>query len=112
MPHNLYILGHAKRDIKKAHKIHPKIAPLLYSACRNLSADPRPEGCAPVERHKGLLWRVKVEDYKTTYRIIYAIRDDISAVIIVAVRPRDEETYKNIPLKDLGQKIKELQRKL
>ena len=110
--HNLYILGHAKRDIKKAHKIHPKMAPLLFAACRDLATDPRPEGCAPVERHKGVLWRVKVEDYRPTYRIIYAIRDEIPAVIIVAVRPRDEETYKNIPLKDLGDKLKELQQQL
>lgn len=88
------------------------MAPLLFAACRNLATDPRPEGCAPVERHKGVLWRVKVEDYKPTYRIIYAIRDEIPAVIIVAVRPRDEETYKNIPLKDLGEKIKKLQQQL
>ena len=67
MAHDLYILGHAKRDIKKAHKTHPKIAPLLYQTCRELAEDPRPEGHGPVERHKGLLWRVKVDDYKPTY---------------------------------------------
>jgi len=71
---------------------------------------PRPEGYAAVERHKGLLWRIKVEDYKPTYRIIYAIRDKISAVIIVAVGPRDEETYKNIPLQDLAEKMKILEK--
>lgn len=103
------MLGHARRDIKKAHKTHPKIAPLLYAACRRLAEDSRPEGYTPVERHKGLLWRIKVEDYKPTYRIIYAIREKISAVIIVAVRQRDEETYKNIPLKDLAEKMKILE---
>ncbi len=112
MAYKLEILGHAERDIKKAFKKRKQIAPFLISACREPAEDPRPDGYTPVERHKGLLWRITVKDAKPYYRVIYAIRDKISAVIIVAVRPRDEETYKNIPLKDLGKKIKELEKRL
>jgi len=65
--------------------------PRFSNSWIQFAEDPRPEGHVPVERHKGLLWRVKAEDYRPTYRIIYAIRKNISAVITVPVQPGPEQ---------------------
>ncbi|MFC1835621.1 type II toxin-antitoxin system RelE/ParE family toxin [Thermodesulfobacteriota bacterium] len=51
------------------------------------------------------LFRLRVSNY----RIIYSILDRFEAVIIVTVRPRRKDTYKNIPLEDLSAKTRELE---
>ncbi|MGO9122746.1 MAG: type II toxin-antitoxin system RelE family toxin [Desulfomonilaceae bacterium] len=77
-----------------------------------LEQDPRPEGYLPVSGVKGNtdLYRGYSDDRK--FRIIYGVEDDLRAVIIVAIRRRNEGTYSNAPVKSLSNKVKEIAEEL
>ncbi|MBI4965141.1 MAG: type II toxin-antitoxin system RelE/ParE family toxin [Desulfomonile tiedjei] len=105
MDYSLYILGHAERDIKKLKKQHPQLASNLADRIRKLSQNPRPERCQALEGQADL-YRIHFGDGK--FRIIYSILDDPQAIIIVAIRRRNESTYKKIDRKNLSEKIKSL----
>ncbi len=104
MDYKVHIVSRAKREIKRLPR--PIQIAILNSAL-SLGRDPRPKGHRPIVGQKNLL-RIRVG----RYRVIYNVQDQLQAVIIVTIRPRSEATYKNIPVKDLSSKIKELEKLL
>lgn len=74
-----------------------------------MGRNPRPYGCQRVKEQKDV-YRVYSED--GNYRIIYSVQDHLQAVIIMFVRRRKEDTYKNIPVESLSDKIKQLEKQL
>jgi len=74
-----------------------------------LGENPRPYGFEPVKAQKDV-YRVYSAD--GNYRIIYSIQDHLRAVIVMCIRRRKEDTYKNIPVSSLSAKIKELENQL
>jgi mRNA interferase RelE/StbE len=99
--YKVHIASPAKREIRKLPR--PAQISVLKSAL-SLAEDPRPRGYASIVAQKDL-FRIRVG----RYRVIYSVQDQLQAVIIATVRLRGEATYKNIPLKDLSAKIKELE---
>jgi mRNA-degrading endonuclease RelE of RelBE toxin-antitoxin system len=106
LPYTLHILAHAERDLKSITKSAPSSGVVIAAEIRKLPAYPRPSGYSPVIGQKGLF---RVHAAKK-YRVIYSILDELRAVMIVAVRPKGKDTYKNIPVIDLVLKIKELEK--
>jgi mRNA-degrading endonuclease RelE of RelBE toxin-antitoxin system len=92
--YKIQILGPAKRGFKNLPKSEQAIARELIGSLRD---DPRPHGCDHVMGHNNT-FRVK----KQNVRVIYGIFDEIKHVFIVAVRKRNEATYKNIPTEALN----------
>jgi mRNA-degrading endonuclease RelE of RelBE toxin-antitoxin system len=105
------MLPRAQRDMKKIESKETQQS-LLKTCTDDLEQNPRPYGYESVKGVKGNigLYRVYSEDRK--YRIIYAIEDDLRAVIIVAVRRRNESTYKDTPVKSISAKIGEIAQEL
>lgn len=111
MSYESYILPSAQRDIKKLSSKETQES-VLKICMDDLEQTPRPHGYEPVKGVKGNinLYRVYSDDRK--FRIIYSIEDDLLAVIIVAVRRRREGTYKDVAVKSLSHKVKEIAKQL
>ncbi len=111
MCYESHILPSAQRDIKKLPS--KAIQESIFKTCTDmLEEDPRPYGYEPVQGVKGKtdLYRVYSDDRK--FRIIYSIEDSLRAVIIVAIRRKNEGTYKKAPVKSLSDKVKEITQQL
>jgi mRNA-degrading endonuclease RelE of RelBE toxin-antitoxin system len=94
LTYQIQILGPAKRGLKNLQKSEQAIARELI---RSLKDDPRPHGCDHVMGHNNI-FRVK----KQNILVIYGIFDEIKYVFVVAVRKRNEATYKNVPTEALN----------
>ncbi len=97
----VHIVSPAKREIKKL-PVAAQVA--VLNSALSLGKNPRPKGHRLIVGQKNLL-RIRVG----RHRVIYSVQDRLKAVAVVAVRLRGESTYKNIPVKDLSTKIKELE---
>jgi len=97
--YQIYICQPAQRSFRKLEKSERTIARELI---RPLKKDPRPVGCESVEGYDRIL-RVKRQDI----RVIYSVADLQRFVIIIDVRRRDKDTYKNIPIGSLELALKQ-----
>ncbi len=106
-----HILPHAQRDIGKlpSREIQESV---LKTCTDELEENPRPHGHLPVKGVKGNTDLYRVYSHDRKFRIIYGIEDDLRAVIIVAVRRRNEGTYSDTPVKSLSNKVVEIARQL
>lgn len=78
--YDVYIESAAERDIKR---LPEEIVHRFIARLRNLSKDPRPDGCRKIARSKSD-WRIRVGNY----RIIYEINDKEKAVRIMRILHR------------------------
>lgn len=62
-------------------------------AVAELSTEPRPPGAKALRGELEGYYRVRIN----SYRIIYAIEDDILVVLIVRIAKRTAQTYNDLP---------------
>jgi mRNA-degrading endonuclease RelE of RelBE toxin-antitoxin system len=91
--YNIQILGPAKPSLKNFEKFERNVARELIGPLKD---DPRPPGCEPVVGYRDIL-RVKFRNI----RVIYGVSEESRSVFILDVRRRNENTYKNIPVRTL-----------
>ncbi|MDR3603773.1 MAG: type II toxin-antitoxin system RelE/ParE family toxin [Syntrophaceae bacterium] len=108
MSYALHILGHAERDIKRIFKVAPATATLIVTDIRKLSMNPHPLGHTVVVGQKNVF---RIHTAKR-YRVIYSIFDQLGAIIVVTVRLKGKDTYKNIPVHDIATQVEAIEEKL
>jgi len=81
MPDYAIVLARSAR--KELEALHPPIVGRLIARIEALAKDPRPVGARKL-RGSGVLWRVRVGDY----RVVYGLNDSQRVVDIVRVRHR------------------------
>ena len=72
---------HATKELKKLPK---KEIQRIFPKIKNLSTQPRPEGCKKLKSQTEDLWRIRIGDY----RVIYSVDDTVSIVDIRRVGHR------------------------
>ncbi|MBV7334645.1 type II toxin-antitoxin system RelE/ParE family toxin [Chloroflexi bacterium TSY] len=65
----------------------------IVEVIQDLCEDPRPVDSEPLFRELTGLYRIRVDGW----RVIYSIDEEDKVVKIETVRPRDENTYLNLP---------------
>lgn len=73
-----------KLATKELKKLPKKEVQRIFPKIKNLSTQPRPEGCKKLKSQTEDLWRIRIGDY----RVIYSIDDTISIVDIRRVGHR------------------------
>jgi len=73
-----------KLATKELKKLPKKEVQCIFPKIKNLSTQPRPEGCKKLKSQTEDLWRIRVGDY----RVIYSIDDTVSIVDIRRVGHR------------------------
>ena len=73
-----------KLATKELKKLPKKEVQRIFPKIKNLSTQPRPEGCKKLKSQTEDLWRIRVGDY----RVIYSIDDTVSIVDIRRVGHR------------------------
>lgn len=64
----------------------------IVAAIEGLAETPRPAGCLPVKAAPQGTYRIRVGDY----RIVYAVVDGDSVVVIARITRRGESTYRRL----------------
>ena len=100
----MHIISPAKKEIRK---LDPSTQKSVLASCLTLGENPRPNRYKSIVGEKSL-YRI----HSGKYRIIYSILDRFEAVAILTVRPKDKDTYRNIPVQSLTDKLKELEASL
>jgi mRNA-degrading endonuclease RelE of RelBE toxin-antitoxin system len=90
MRYRLKILPEAKRSLRQ---MPPQLAELASETILELAEDPFPPDSKPLVRQLQDRYRVRVNGW----RIIYAVNERDRVVAVLAVRPRDKQTYLNLP---------------
>ena len=84
-PYRVDLAPAAQRQLRR---LPPGVAALLRGPILALGHDPRPRGVSKLA--KTPFWRLRVGDQ----RVIYAIHDDASVVVVLRVARRSESTYR------------------
>ena len=83
MIYEVTITADARRELKRlSGPIVVRITKKLYA----LGQNPRPPGCLKMKGFDGIMWRVRVGDY----RILYTIEDVLRIVDIRKIGPRGD----------------------
>ena len=90
MQYRLSILNRAKRDLRG---MPPELARSAGEMILELATDPFPPDARALARELQGRYRIRVDGW----RIIYLVNETDKSVKILAVRPRDERTYLNLP---------------
>jgi mRNA interferase RelE/StbE len=85
-----YTVG-IKRSARKAIDKIPqrKARERVEDAIENLGEEPRPPKSKKLQGKFGTYWRIDVGGVGVEYRIVYEVRDDELAVVVVLVGPRE-----------------------
>ena len=85
-----YTVG-IKRSARKAIDKIPqrKARERVEDAIENLGEEPRPPKSKKLQGKFGAYWRIDVGGVGVEYRIVYEVRDDELAVVVVLVGPRE-----------------------
>ncbi len=78
-----YTIIFARSARKELEALDPALIGRILPRIEELSADPRPPGCAKLSGGDDL-WRVRVGDY----RVLYSLSDASRTVRVIAVRHR------------------------
>lgn len=70
---------------KEMDRLPSRIRQRIIAALEELSAEPRPSGCAKLHGPDDL-WRIRVGQY----RVVYAIQDEALMVLVVRVAHRKD----------------------
>ena len=80
-----YLVEFRPSALRQFRKLGKSIQKTIKPHIDALAHDPRPAGCRRLSGSDGL-WRVRVGDY----RIVYEIRDEVLAVLVVRLGHRRE----------------------
>lgn len=89
MPGRPYDVGLTPKARRALDDLEPRDFERVDARVLELAVDPRPHG---VEKLAADLFRVRVGDW----RVIYLIDDAARQVVVVAVKRRNERTYRNL----------------
>lgn len=83
MSYQVTITADARKELKRLPRaVVVRITRKLVA----LGEDPRPPGCLKLKGNEGIMWRVRVGDY----RILYTIEDELRVVDIRKIGNRRE----------------------
>jgi mRNA-degrading endonuclease RelE of RelBE toxin-antitoxin system len=102
LAYRVHVLSPAKREVRK---LDPPTQKSVLSSCLDLGENPRPSGYRGTVGRKDL-YRI----HAGKYRVICSIHETFESVVIVTVRLKEKDTYRNIPLRALADKLKELEK--
>ncbi len=88
---SLYLIKFDSRVKKDFKSIPAKDIKRIKSAIRELSKNPRPNGCTKLKGDKRDYYRIRVGNY----RVVYSIENEILLVLVIRVGHR-REIYKNL----------------
>ena len=87
MAYTLFTKQSASKAIDKIPQ--RKARERVEDAIDNLREEPRPPKSKKLQGKLGAYWRIDVGGVGVEYRIVYEVRDDEQAVVVVLVGPRE-----------------------
>ena len=92
LPRRYYRVRLHPNAAKALDVLDEKVFKQIDGRILELEANPRPTNCRKLSGPPHNLYRIR----SGRYRIIYSVNDTESTILVVAIRKRDEATYRDI----------------